>query len=151
MSNLTPHQRAVLRGRRINGSGSTLDIGNVGSVAYMWGSTILVNSPQFASMQQLLNDTSPTSQVLREHDFELLKMLRSWVQSSNAITAAIKSRVEEMEQLVKDHPELVAELEKPVVAEPQAQNMPAFDGKTTLVSSLLELPITAAGSSDGSE
>lgn len=111
MSNSSDGLKLLLGKKRKHNSGSTLDVGNLGIVAYCWNSTV-VQGEQMKSMQQLLNDSSPSSQLLREHDFALLKMLRMWVQATNLITVEIQQRIDEMEQLMADNPEIMEAAKK---------------------------------------
>lgn len=114
MSNDSPLDRKIkqiLSGRRKYGTGSTLDAGNVDRMAYVWNSVVNINSEQFkALVSQVTRDDGATAIVLREHDLELLKMLRAWSQLTVGITKAINARVAEVEQLIKDNPEVMADI-----------------------------------------
>lgn len=85
-------------------TGCTLDYGNIMALATMWAK--MVNEPHAAALRQQLEDKkSATYLTLQEHDGNLLRLLRTWSQSTKIVADEIVERLQEMQKIIAEHPE----------------------------------------------
>lgn len=105
-------------------TGCTLDFGNVQSLATLWSN--MVNSKLAGSLCARLEDkNSTTFLTLKQHDKNLLLLLRTWSQSTKIIANEIIERLQEIEKIIKEHPEEYAAYLKATRQEPQPSETPA--------------------------
>jgi len=85
-------------------SGSTLDYQNIRLLVDLWSQ--IVNPELIAALfVQLTEKESQTFKVLKEHDPELLRLMRTWVQSTKIVADEIKLRHDEFVEIIKNNPE----------------------------------------------
>jgi hypothetical protein len=83
------------------GTGSTLDAGNLGALAFMWKQLVNIDSPAFKQAQAFLGDKNETAVIMWKHDPEMLKMMRNWTQVTNIINKALLERVQELQEIME--------------------------------------------------
>jgi regulator of replication initiation timing len=110
VSDLEKKATLLMKQKRSEGTGCTLNASNVALLAANWSA--IINQQALVQWQPILNDKSGLSLVLCEHDFELFKAARNLVQTINSVHKMIEARITEINKLIEDNKELFDALNK---------------------------------------
>jgi hypothetical protein len=109
-------------------TGCTLDYNNLVALSTMWAQA--VNGPIAAAVKSQVEDKkSPTYLTLKQHDANLLLLLRTWAQSTAIISDEIVERLKEIKKIIEENPEEYAAYLKATGQVAQEPETPKEEGK----------------------
>lgn len=85
-------------------TGCTLDYGNILSLLSLWNN--MTHAGLISNLEKQIFDKScKTYKTLMQYDANMLRLLRTWVQSTKIIGEELNERVVEIQKIIKEHPE----------------------------------------------